>query len=209
MDDEVTEVAVGGSYDISAYWKKSLIEIEMFKHENGKRPNTEVLWRNGTFRIKVENEDEAKELSTCIGEDGAMWDYEDYENIELLDTFDGCAQDFIFYGSGDNEWSDEDKEKLEEDYEEQLDNSDWMSRYEFLEDSGYESQGCNWQIQGGISVKVADATITKATIMLVYETRGRRFESGQTRVISVDRMLVYETRGRRHIRNILTSKKNI
>ena len=40
MDDEVTEVAVGASYDISAYWKKSLIEIEMFKHENGKRLNT-------------------------------------------------------------------------------------------------------------------------------------------------------------------------
>ena len=158
MDDEVTEVAVGGSYDISAYWKKSLVEIEMFKHENGKRLNTEILWRNGTFRIKVENEDEAKELSTCIGDDGAMWDYEDYENIELLDTFDGCAEDFIFYGSGDNEWSDDDKEKLEEDYEEQLDNSDWMSRYEFLEDLGYESQGCNWQIQGGISVKVADTS---------------------------------------------------
>ena len=30
VSEEVTEIKVGGSYDINAYWKKSLTEIEMF-----------------------------------------------------------------------------------------------------------------------------------------------------------------------------------
>ena len=126
MSEEVTEIKVGGSYDINAYWKKSLTEIEMFRHESGKALNTEVLWRNGTFRITVANEEERDYLQSSLGEDGEIWDYEDYENIEMIETFDGCAEDFVFYGSGDNEWSDDDKEKLEEDYEEQLESDDWM-----------------------------------------------------------------------------------
>ena len=50
----------------------------------------------------------------------------------MIETFDGCSEDFIFYGSGDNEWSDDDKEKLEEDYDAQLESEEWQSRYEFL-----------------------------------------------------------------------------
>lgn len=156
MSEEVTEIKVGGSYDINAYWKKSLTEIEMFRHESGKALNTEVLWRNGTFRITIANEEERDYLQSSLGEDGEIWDYEDYENIEMIETFDGCAEDFVFYGSGDNEWSDEDKEKLEEDYEEQLESDDWMSRYDYLEEKGYMSQGCNWQIHGGVSAVEAD-----------------------------------------------------
>ena len=56
-----------------------------------------------------------------------------------------CRRLCFLWKLGDNEWSDEDKEKLEEDYEEQLESDDWMSRYDYLEEKGYMSQGCNWQ----------------------------------------------------------------
>ena len=156
MSEEVTEIKVDGSYDINAYFKKSLTEIEMFRHESGKALNTEILWRNGTFRITITNEEECEYLQSSLGEDGEIWDFEDYENIEMIDSFDGCAEDFVFYGSGDNTWSDEDKEKLEEDYDAQLESEEWQSRYEFLEEKGYESQGCNWQIHGGVQAVEAD-----------------------------------------------------
>ena len=42
-------IEIGETYAVSAYFKKSLTEIEMFKHEDGRRLNTEIGWRNGTF----------------------------------------------------------------------------------------------------------------------------------------------------------------
>ena len=57
------KIEVGKSYAVSAQWKKSLCEIEQYKHEEtGKMLNTEVTWRNGTFIIHIENEDEKEEL---------------------------------------------------------------------------------------------------------------------------------------------------
>lgn len=151
------KIEIGKVYEVSAYWKKSLTEIEMFKHEDGKALNTEVLWRNGTFLIRPENQEEVDYLTDCQGEDGDIWDYEDYESIEMLETFDGCAEDFVFYGSGENSWSEEEENKLEEEYETQLEDDDeWQSRYEFLEERGYISQGCNWQIHGGITIEESE-----------------------------------------------------
>ena len=55
-------------------------------------PNTEIMWRNGTFHNKkVCNQDEADSLQECLGEDGEIWDYEDYEEIEMDSCFDGCS----------------------------------------------------------------------------------------------------------------------
>ena len=51
-------IEIGETYAVSAYFKKSLTEIEMFKHEDGRRLNTEIGWRNGTFIIPIEDEDE-------------------------------------------------------------------------------------------------------------------------------------------------------
>ena len=73
--------------------------MKCLNDESGKALNTEVLWRNGTFRITIANEEERDYLQSSLGEDGEIWDYEDYENIEMIETFDGCAEDFVFYGS--------------------------------------------------------------------------------------------------------------
>jgi len=148
MSEGVDKIELGKSYEVSAYHKKSLTEIEMFDNpELKKKLNTEVLWRNGTFLVTPTNEEEVEALQSALGEDGDVWDFEDYEDIELYDTFDGCAEDFVFYGSY---FSDEEQEALEEEYDTLLESDDWQSRYEFLEGKGYDSLGCNWMIHGGI-----------------------------------------------------------
>ena len=97
--------------------------------------------------LKLCNQDEADSLQECLGEDGEIWDYEDYEEIEMDSCFDGCSEDFVHYG---NHFTEAEQEALAEEYEEQLDSDEWMGRYEWLEERGFESLGCNWQIHGGI-----------------------------------------------------------
>ena len=151
------QIEIGKTYTVCAYYKKSLYEIEMYKHEEtNKCLNTEVMWRNGTFVVRIEDEDEAECLQNSIGEDGDIWDYEDYSNREMDSTYDGCGEEFVFYGSGETEWSDEETEALEEDYEEAMDEGEIFGAYEFLEGLGYESLGCNYQIHNGTIVEEAE-----------------------------------------------------
>ncbi len=146
-------IEIGKTYLVSAYYKKSMTEIEQFMHEDGRMLNTEILWRNGTFIIRIEDEDERVALQSTAGEDGEIWDYDDYSNIEMDSTFDGCAEDFVFYG---NHFSEDEQEALEEEYEEQLEGDDWVSRFDFLEEREFYSEGCNWQVHGGTVVELAD-----------------------------------------------------
>ena len=94
-----------------------------------------------------------KSLPCCIGEDGGIWDYEEYEECETDSCFDGCSEDFVHYGK---HFTEEEQEALAEEYEEQLDNDEWQGRYEWLEERGFESLGCNWQIHGGIEAVESD-----------------------------------------------------
>lgn len=58
------------------------------------------------------------------------------------------GKDFVHYGDS---FSEEDREALNEEYETSEDDDDWLpSRFEFLEEKGFEAQGCNWQIHGGV-----------------------------------------------------------
>ena len=40
-----------------------------------------------------------------------------------------------------------------------MESDDWMSRYEWLEDQGFESLGCNWIIEGGLQVEESETEI--------------------------------------------------
>ena len=91
-------------------------------------------------------------LQESLGEDGDIWDYDDYPNIEMDSTFDGCWEEFIFFG---NRFTEEEQEALEQEYEDQLEEGDWQS-YEWLEERGFEPEGCNWQIHGGTDVEVRE-----------------------------------------------------
>lgn len=153
------KIEVGKTYEVNAYFKKSLFEIEQYKNEEtGQMLNTEIMWRNGTFYIKVMNEDEAEELQSCLyiegeQEEPEIWDFESYEACEMDSTFDGCSEEFVFYG---NHFTEEEQDQLNEDFDEQMESDDWMSRYEWLEERGFDSWGCNWQVHGGIEAVESD-----------------------------------------------------
>lgn len=157
------KLEIGKTYAVSPQWKKSLVEIEMFKHrENNKCVNIETCWRSGTFYIRVEDQDELEELQSCMYVEGEqeepeVWDYESYGNIEMGDTWDGCSEDWVFYGSGDTEWKDGESEALEEQYQEDMDDddNDFFGFYDWLEDKDYESLGCNYQIYNGVMIEQA------------------------------------------------------
>lgn len=152
------KIEVGKTYDVSAMWKKSTYEIEMYKNKDTEQSlNTEIGWRSGSFRVTIQNEDEATTLQQCIGEDGEIWDYDEYEEIELLETWDGCWEEFIFYGPN---WTEESQAELEASWEENQESDDAaFSRYEFLEDNGWESLDCNFQIHGGVIVEESEETV--------------------------------------------------
>lgn len=153
------KIEVGKTYEVNAYFKKSLFEIEQYKNEEtGQMLNTEIMWRNGTFYIKVMNEDEAEELQSCLyiegeQEEPEIWDFESYEACEMDSTFDGCSEEFVFYG---NHFTEEEQDQLNEDFDEQMESDDWMSRYEWLQERGFDSWGCNWQIHGGVEAVESD-----------------------------------------------------
>ena len=91
-------------------------------------------------------------------EEPGIWDYESYENIEMDNTWDGCAEDWTFYGSGDNAWAEGESEALEEQYWKDIDADDneYFGFYDWLTEKGYESWGCNYQIFNGVMVEESD-----------------------------------------------------
>ena len=150
------KIEIGKSYEITASWKKSLYEIEMFKHKDGRALNTETCWRNGTFIVHIEDEIEQLDLQDCIYDEKTNsepddWDYESYSNVDHQDSYDGCSEDFVHFG---NHFTEDEQQALDEEYEKNLED-DWSySRFEWLENThGFESLGCNWQIFGGINVE--------------------------------------------------------
>jgi hypothetical protein len=149
-------IEIGKVYEINAVWKKQTIEIEQFWSQDEQRGlNTEILWRNGTFLVRPTNQEEVDYLLRCEGEDGDIWDSEAFTHCELMETYDGIAEDFIF-GSG---WDDDEQEQMENMYEEQLESDDYESRYEFLENRGYHSTECDFQIHGGINIEPSEHTM--------------------------------------------------
>ena len=66
--------------------KRVLTEIEMYENESQrKKLNTEVLWRNGTFIVTPKVKKKYNTCKSLLGEDGEIWDYDDYEVCELWD----------------------------------------------------------------------------------------------------------------------------
>ena len=59
-------IEIGKTYLVSAYYKKSMTEIEQFMHKDGRMLNSEILWRNGTFIIRIEDEDERESLQYTL-----------------------------------------------------------------------------------------------------------------------------------------------
>lgn len=141
---------VGKKYLINAYFKKSVVEVEMFAHADGRQLSREVLWRNANFEIFIDNEDEISYLKAAEGKDGDLLELDDFSNYELEDAWDGVSEEFVFFGG---HFTERQQEELEEEYEAQLGSENWMDRYEFLGDKGFQPMGCYYIIHNGIEIQ--------------------------------------------------------
>ena len=77
----------------------------------------------------------------------------DEQEIEMDNSYDGQSEEFVHYG---DHFTEEEQEALAEEYEDQLEDDDWMGRNEWLEERGFETLGCNWQIHGGVEAIESD-----------------------------------------------------
>ena len=143
------EIEVGKKYLISSAIKKTLVEREFYKNDNGKELAVEVVWRSGSFFVLVNKEEEKENLKECMKIGGKHWIYSNFSDVELDSTFDGQSEDLIF----DKSWSDEEREELEERWELNLDDEEFLSMNEFLGELGFESVNTDWLIDGEIMVE--------------------------------------------------------
>ena len=145
--EDVKEIIVGNTYNVSAYNRNSLTEITQYENIKTKKMlNVETMWKNGNFTITIKNDEEKEELQNCIGDDGDVFDYERYEDIELEDYFDDKSSEFIYWNSCGID------EKEQEHLEDEFQNSSSHIRQDFLEEKGFDSLFTNYQIHGGLVV---------------------------------------------------------
>ena len=145
--EDVKEIIVGNTYDVSAYTRNSFTEITQFENKKTKKTlNVETMWKGGNFIITIKNDEEREELQNCIGDDGDVFDYERYEDIELEDYFDDKGSEFIYWNSCGID------EKEQEQLEDEFQNSSSHTRQDFLEEKGFDSLFTNYQIHGGLIV---------------------------------------------------------
>ena len=147
--EDVKEIIIGNTYEVSALNRNSLTEIVQFENEKTKKMlNVETIWKNGNFTITIKNDEEREELQNCIGDDGNIFDYENYEKIELQDYFDDKGSEFIYWNSCGID------EKEQEQLEDEFQNSSAHIRQDFLEEKGFKSLFTNYQIHGGVLVNL-------------------------------------------------------
>ena len=140
------ELEIGTQYLISNRYKKTVVEVEMFSGKDLKGLNVDVHWRAGAFYVTPQNQDEIDLLMRCYNEDDEF-DTDSFEEWEMDHTWDGVWEYFSYYP----QWSDEEQEAFDTEYEEYDD-----YRYEFLTEKGYDSEGCIYYIEGGVDISLIE-----------------------------------------------------
>ena len=128
-------------WKITPAWKKSLIERNyLYKDDN--RVMVETGWRGGEFTIETED-DRPPVLKP--GVDLYSCDYE----VELVETFDGCWEDYDF-----DECDDETREWLEEFFDE---GNSWLD----LEEHGWIQDECEMIIDCDIVIEDEEGNVVE------------------------------------------------
>lgn len=161
-------------YLIEPTYKKSVVEYELFKHDDGRILTREVGWRWGSFIIHVpETEDELKEWANTKGfgtisdaRDGyglesnepfppetflpnESWDFielDDYD-YEMVEMWDGCWEDWAIN-------SEEDTSELEE----ELSEAYFENSLEGLNELGWNEFAYFVEIHTSVTVKECDTS---------------------------------------------------
>ena len=135
------EIEIGKEYLVEHAIKKSVTEVETYEKEYDTLQIT-TLWRGGEFVVTPQTEEEVDLLEQFQdGVEGETLCMNDFEEMEMSGTFDGCSEDF----SGD----------VPENFDEELDKAwdeDDLSRHEYLEENGWDHTDTEYFIYGQIEV---------------------------------------------------------
>jgi len=144
----LVKIEVGKSYEVSCRFKKSVIEREFFENDYSKditereRVFCETLWRNSTWLITPQDEDEVEELERAQRQDHSEYmEPNSFEENEMWDTFDGCSFDVYFAQT-----------QLDEDAQEEFKDELYDEGVSWFFDNGWDSYDCEYEFYGPIIV---------------------------------------------------------
>lgn len=141
------KIEVGKSYSLVNKERWDYVDVEVFTPLNDglKGVNIQTEWKSGELLVKIHNEDEANMLQEIV-DDAVELCHSNFEECDIEATYSGHSY-FVFHSG----WTEEEKEKLEEDWEAQSD--DFFDRLEFLEEVGYQSDYIETYISNGVEVE--------------------------------------------------------
>lgn len=131
-------IEVGKPYLISNQVKKAVVECEFFSGENNRLLEVQTTWRYGEYKITPNNDEEVNilreaEENFCVSE---------FEEWELISTFDGISVDYYFH------WNIEETEK-----EKFIENLEEDGYWSYLDENGWDAEPMEVWIYDGIDIK--------------------------------------------------------
>lgn len=131
-------IEVGKTYLISNQVKKAVVECEFFSGENNRLLEVQTTWRYGEYKITPNNDEEVNilreaEENFCVSE---------FEEWELISTFDGISVDYYFH------WNIEETEK-----EKFIENLEEDGYWSYLDENGWDAEPMEVWIYDGIDIK--------------------------------------------------------
>lgn len=141
------KIEVGKTYSLINKERWDYVDVEVFAPltDDLKGVNIQTEWKSGELYVTVKNEEEANMLQEIV-DDAVELCHSDFEECDIQTTTSGHSY-FVFHSG----WTEEEKEKLEEDWEAQSD--DFFDRLEFLEEVGYQSDYIETYISNGVEVE--------------------------------------------------------
>lgn len=145
MDEPLIEI--GTRYMLEPSYKKSIYEEEVWVDEKGRRLCISEVWRWGEWYVIPQNSDEVEMLVEATRTEDEF-DPFSFEEVEFGSTWDGCASDLHFIDCPDYTWTEKEKEQVEKDL--------WEDQWEWLENNGFQSDGCEYTIHSTINLTQMD-----------------------------------------------------
>jgi hypothetical protein len=138
------KIEIGKEYTITNKYKKSYVEFEYFKDDDGDLIKVETGWRSGTWQVTPQNQ---HEIDMLVAASSDEYDDElcinDFEEAEMDSSWDGCWDDWDW-----SEYKSKTGEALEEFQEEVQDEGVC-----YLLDNGWECEDTECYFQGQILIE--------------------------------------------------------
>lgn len=144
-------------YIVTPAHKKSVYETECFEDESGNRVLATTCWRAATFKVSVpetleEHRDagyDEDDMGTWLwpNEDDDYVEMDDFFEFEMIDTWDGCSEEYDFKFE-DDAYRDQVEEILNED--------GMFALFDSEKIDGFQPVNCWYEIHGGIVLEECD-----------------------------------------------------